>query len=324
MPVTVKGSGGGGVTLDSGSASANSTLTLPNTTGTVALTASPTFSGAVTATTVTSPSATALTIQSAGTTAMTVDTSQNVGIGTTSPGAKLNAYNNSAVVTELRAGNSVSYASILVDATGASQLYAPGGTQIFSVGGSERMRLDSSGNLLVGTTTLTDGSRLVIRPATNQAGLTVQQNGAGDYCIHLNAVNNGGAFYYQYFLAGATNVGSISSNTTTTSYNTSSDHRLKENVASMTIGLATIAALRPVTYDWKIDGSSGEGFIAHELQAVIPLAVSGEKDAVNEDGSIKSQGVDYSKVVVHLVAAIQELSAKNDALEARLAALEAK
>ena len=110
----------------------------------------------------------------------------------------------------------------------------------------------------------------------------------------------------------------------TTSFNTSSDYRLKENVAPMTTGLATINALKPVTYDWISDNSQGEGFIAHELQAVIVHAVTGEKDAVNEDGSIKPQGVDYSKIVVHLVAAIQELSAKNDALEARLAALEAK
>ena len=99
---------------------------------------------------------------------------------------------------------------------------------------------------------------------------------------------------------------------------------MKTNVQPMTTGLATISALKPVTYDWKVDGEKGEGFIAHELQAVVPLAVSGEKDAVGENGTIRPQGVDYSKIVVHLVAAIQELSAKNDALEARLAALEAK
>jgi hypothetical protein len=189
-------------------------------------------------------------------------------------------------------------------------------------GATTAMTVDTSGNLLVGTTTLTDGSRVVIRPATNQSGLTIQQNGAGDYCMHINAVSNGGAFYYQYFSAGGTNVGSISSNTTTTTYSTSSDYRLKENVTPITTGLTTIVALKPVYYDWKLDGSKGEGFIAHELQEVIPHAVTGERDAVNEDGSIKSQGVDYSKVVVHLVAAIQELSAKNDALEARLAKLE--
>ena len=82
--------------------------------------------------------------------------------------------------------------------------------------------------------------------------------------------------------------------------------------------------MNPVTYKWNADDSDGEGFIAHELAEVIPLAVTGEKDAVDADGKPVHQGVDYSKVVVHLVAAIQELSAKNDALEARLAALEAK
>jgi len=90
----------------------------------------------------------------------------------------------------------------------------------------------------------------------------------------------------------------------------------------MITGLATVAALKPVTYKWNADNSDGEGFIAHELQAVIPHAVTGEKDAVDADENPIHQGVDYSKIVVHLVAAIQELSAKNDALEARLAIIE--
>ena len=83
----------------------------------------------------------------------------------------------------------------------------------------------------------------------------------------------------------------------------------------MTGGLATVAALKPVTYDWISNGSAGEGFIAHELQAVIPDAVHGEKDAVNEDGSINAQGVDFGKIVPHLVAAIQELTTRLAALE---------
>ena len=283
-----------------------------------------------TVTTITSPAATNLTIQSAGTTAMTIDTSQNVGIGTSSPTGKLNISTTNNSVIQLISGTtngirlgvdpSAGYGVIEgVDKTGTAS-YQPlqlGGSDVrFLISSTERMRIDSSGNLLVGTTSLTDGSRVVIRPATNQSGLTVQQNGVGDYCIHLNAVNNSGSFYYQYFVAGATNVGSISSNTTTTSYNTSSDYRLKENVASMTIGLATIAALRPVTYDWKIDGSSGEGFIAHELQEVIPHAVTGTKDAVDANGKPVYQGVDYSKIVVHLVAALQELKAEFDAYKA--------
>jgi len=89
VPVSIKGTGGGSVTLSAAAAATDTTLTLPNTTGTVALIASPTFSGTLTATTITSPASTALTIQSAGTTAMTVNTSQNVGIGTTSPTVKL-------------------------------------------------------------------------------------------------------------------------------------------------------------------------------------------------------------------------------------------
>lgn len=113
------------------------------------------------------------------------------------------------------------------------------------------------------------------------------------------------------------NVGSINTSGSNTIYATSSDYRLKENVKPMTNGLETISSLNPVIYNWIVDKTVGEGFIAHELQSVIPHAVSGEKDAVNEDGSIKPQGVDYSMIVVHLVAAIQEL-------EARLAALESK
>lgn len=101
----------------------------------------------------------------------------------------------------------------------------------------------------------------------------------------------------------------------TTSYVSVSDYRLKENVTLIATGLEKILALKPVTYDWINDKLQGEGFIAHEVQAVIPLAVVGEKDAVNKDGSIKPQGIDPAKIVVHLVAAIQEL-------EARLAKLE--
>jgi hypothetical protein len=92
---------------------------------------------------------------------------------------------------------------------------------------------------------------------------------------------------------------------------------LKNNIQTMTSGIATINALHPVTYKWNLDGSDGAGFIAHELAEYIPLAVTGEKDAVNEDGSIRPQGVDYSKIVVHLVAAVQELTARIAALEAK-------
>ena len=91
---------------------------------------------------------------------------------------------------------------------------------------------------------------------------------------------------------------------------------MKENAVPMITGLATINSLKPIVYDWISTKEKGEGFFAHELQYVINLAFSGEKDEVDEDGKMKPQSVDYSKIVVHLVAAIQELSAKVAALEA--------
>jgi hypothetical protein len=118
--------------------------------------------------------------------------------------------------------------------------------------------------------------------------------------------------------------GAITSSGSTTSYTSASDYRLKENVQPITMAMDVISSLNPVTYTWKSDGSPGHGFIAHELQEVVPDAVVGEKDAVDSDGNIKSQGIDKSYLVSYLTAAIQELSTKNAALEARLAALEAR
>jgi hypothetical protein len=135
----------------------------------------------------------------------------------------------------------------------------------------------------------------------------------------FNRTNSTGAIVE--FKYNASVIGSISTNGSSTSYNTSSDYRLKNSVAPMTTGLATISALKPVTYKWNVDDSDGEGFIAHELQSVIPHAVTGEKDAVDADGKPIHQGVDYSKIVVHLVAAIQELKADLDTAKAEIATL---
>jgi hypothetical protein len=121
--------------------------------------------------------------------------------------------------------------------------------------------------------------------------------------------NNGNSF---------STCGTIEVSGSTTSYNTSSDYRLKENVAPMTGALAKVLELNPVTYTWKVDGSDGQGFIAHELQEVAPYAVSGEKDGE------QMQGVDYGKITPLLTAALQEAIAEIQSLKARVAELEAK
>jgi hypothetical protein len=122
--------------------------------------------------------------------------------------------------------------------------------------------------------------------------------------------------YFNVFRYNGTSIGSIIGNGTSTTYATSSDYRLKENIAPMTGALAKVAQLKPCTYTWKSNGSSGEGFIAHELAEVMPQAVTGEKDAVDENGNPDYQGIDTSFLVATLTAAIQELKAEFDAYKA--------
>jgi hypothetical protein len=125
--------------------------------------------------------------------------------------------------------------------------------------------------------------------------------------------------------------GGITNTNTATGFATSSDYRLKENITPMTGALDKVAQLNPVTYTWKADGSDGQGFIAHELQEVVPDCVIGEKDEVDAEGNPIYQGIDTSFLVATLTAAIQEQQAiiteqseAIAALKARIEALEAK
>jgi hypothetical protein len=173
---------------------------------------------------------------------------------------------------------------------------------------AERARLDSSGNLLVGTAST---------GFINDNGFT--KEGASVIQRHVSGTGSGTA--YTWFTLNATAIGSITQNgTTAVAYNTSSDYRLKENIQPMVGALDKIAILNPVTYTWKADGSDGQGFIAHELQAVVPDCVTGEKDAVDAEGNPQYQGVDTSFLVATLVAAIKELKAEVDSLKAQLEA----
>jgi hypothetical protein len=179
--------------------------------------------------------------------------------------------------------------------------------------GAERARIDSSGNLLVGTTS-SFGVGVTVLPAGQ-----VFASRSGDVSGVFDRRDSDGQAVN--FRRQGNTVGSVSVTTTATAYNTSSDYRLKEDVLQMTGALARVAALKPVTYKWKSDGSDGEGFIAHELQAVVPDCVTGEKDAVDAEGNPVYQGIDTSFLVATLTAAIQEQQALIAALQADVAAL---
>jgi hypothetical protein len=111
------------------------------------------------------------------------------------------------------------------------------------------------------------------------------------------------------FLNGGSTVGSIVTSTTATTYNTSSDARLKD-VTGEARGLEVINELNPVSYNWKADGKADEGLIAQEVQEIVPNAVSGSEDEMYQ--------MDYSKLVVHLVKGMKEQQAQIEALQSEI------
>jgi hypothetical protein len=258
-----------------------------------------------------------VTINTGGVARVTTDASGNVGVGTDSPLSSLSVFKSSAgdqfYVDD---GTSKFYFAPNGSGEGIIKLDTANAIRFLNAGG-ERARIDSSGNLLVGTTIVpTAGVDGISVKTAGQPIIRVSRNGTVSQ-DHMQFQNSNGI------------IGVISTSGTTTTYATSSDYRLKENVAPMQNALATVAALNPVTYTWKADGSAGQGFIAHELQAVVPDCVTGEKDAVeivddlDADGKKigtkevpRYQGVDTSFLVATLVAALQELKADFDAYKA--------
>jgi hypothetical protein len=229
---------------------------------------------------------------------VTADTSGNVGIGTASPSAKLNIVANDTLNAGvagaiIRQNGAAGNNGLLVDVTNTVGAYV----QDWRIGNSSVARLDLSGNLLVGTTSNASGSRCVFSSSL--------PSGGSNPLIRFEITTTANA-QQAIFVNGNGQVGSINTSGTATSYITSSDYRLKENIAPMTGALAKVSALKPCTYTWKADGSAGQGFIAHELQEVVPDCVTGEKDAVDAEGNPKYQGIDTSFLVATLTAAIQE------------------
>lgn len=158
--------------------------------------------------------------------------------------------------------------------------------------GSERMRITSGGRVLIATTSLQD-SYLNIDGGAAVTCISTFQNGSGS--LYHYAVKNSNGY-----------VGGISTSGSSTQFNTSSDYRLKEDLQTYN-GLEIVSKIDTYNYQWKADKSRAYGVIAHELQEILPYAVTGAKDGK------QMQGVDYSKIVPVLVQAIKELNAKLEA-----------
>jgi len=183
-------------------------------------------------------------------------------------------------------------------------------TDTLNVGNGDLVK-DASGNLLVNTITNTRTAKFRVYKSGDNVMETETDN-AGNGYIHIGFINPNGR------------VGAISTSGSATTYSTSSDYRLKNTITPMTGAIAKVALLKPVTYKWNVDGSDGQGFIAHELQEVVGGCVTGTKDAVDADGKPQYQGVDTSFLVATLTAAIQEQQALITSLTTRLTALENK
>ena len=182
---------------------------------------------------------------------------------------------------------------------------------IFATNNTERMRIDTSGKLLIGTTS----------SAVNDTGIKLNENGTCVFTCNLTSeneniiVNNNnstGTVYKMDFRQNNATKGSISCSSTAVSFNTSSDYRLKENIETMQNGLERLNKLNPVKFTWKETGKEAEGFIAHEVDRIFGDAVSGEKD-----GEVM-QGMDYGRITPLLVKAIQEQQEQIETLKAEV------
>jgi len=276
----------------------------------------------------------------------------NVGIGTSSPAYKLDVLGStgSSVIASFRSGETTTTQragagfQTIGSATAASRsarlfLDADGGdfagsdyfyidkvgssgevafiqqsnaAMTFHTNATKQMTIDSSGNLLVGTT---------VMPSSSFAGMGYNR---GSTFLSLSCGATTTSVPQLYFTNGNGTVGSISTSGSATAYNTSSDYRLKNITGPLTGAKDFIMALKPKQGTWKVDGSAFVGFLAHEFQEVSPSSVSGVKDAVDEDGNPIMQGMQASssEVMANLIALVQEQQFIITQLTARITALE--
>jgi hypothetical protein len=242
--------------------------------------------------------------------AMRIASDGNVGIGTSSPEAQLHVKNGG--------GNSISILGQYGTGTKAQiaaysnqvDISAYNGTNdimTFTTGGSERMRIRANGQVLINQTSIIGSDNAYLQATGGSVTPVALKGGTNNYFMAFYNTSN-------------TLIGSITGSTgSTTAFNTSSDYRLKENVDYSWDATTRLKQLKPARFNFITDpDNTVDGFIAHEVQEVVPHAVTGEKDGE------EMQGIDHSKLVPLLTASLQEALKRIDSLEEQVNALKGK
>ena len=279
---------------------------------------------------ISNPAADTLSISTGGTERARIDSSGYLLLGTTTAAGnsrlvvatttavdatltvKAEAANYASIINiEAQNDNGAIYNYIASNTTSVTQHWKISGgaatnTMAFSTGGSERARFNSVGDLLVGDTGNAIGSKVYVNAGSAGEGVGILVNSSNSYrpLVLWNSASSGNRMVIFYTGSGPAAAGSIESSGTTTTYNTSSDYRLKNITGPITNSGAYSDSLKPVEGTWKADGSAFVGLIAHEVQEVSRTFVAtGVKD------SEEMQGMDYSspEIIANLIAEIQSL-----------------
>mgnify|MGYP003676230672 FL=1 len=279
----------------------------------------------------------------------TIIASGNLGVGTTSPNSHLTTQTSSTSTSAFDFGVQVnnSFASndsiaaigfhnrADVNSTGVGAAIAYVGGGVSGGSGNITFNIKDSSDISNVVDVADEKMRINESGEINVAGKSSNANNIGNTYFHVQNANRGhdlrfaksesGSFDALVFYHNGSAVGYISYGNSSTSYNTSSDYRLKENVSDITGATDRLKQLNPVRFNFIADADTTvDGFLAHEVQDIVPEAITGTKDAVDDDGNAVMQGIDQSKLVPLLVATIQEQQAAIEALTARVTALEAE
>jgi hypothetical protein len=263
------------------------------------------------------PAADTIAFAEGGTEVARFDSSGNLGVGTSSPAYRLDISGGHSRIRGAQAqfwSNSDNTNIVGIYNGAAAGSSASSGQMVFETGLAERMRINSGGDVFIGSSTYpaVGNEKFGVSGGTNIATAIVNTSSSNPTFFAANTASGSVTFIRFASGSGGETRGNITYNGSNVVYGTSSDYRLKENIAPMTGALAVVGQLKPCSYTCKETGIESQGFIAHELAEVCPDAVVGEKDAVDAEGNPKYQGIDTSFLVATLTAAIQELKAEFD------------